>query len=136
MRGADEVFKLKKGIVWGRGLLFKDVQGRPGHLARDHGLVEVVLLDDTSPGTVDEKDPVLHLGKLLFVNEAPGLLGKWHVHRYYVRLGEEFIKTHDFDSHFGSLFRVDVRVVGNDAHLEPLGPVRHHGTDAPKPDDA
>uniref|UniRef100_A0A6G5AGU3 Uncharacterized protein n=1 Tax=Rhipicephalus microplus TaxID=6941 RepID=A0A6G5AGU3_RHIMP len=57
------------------------------------GVVEVILVDDTTPAGVDEDGSFLHLGKEALVEHAPSLVGQVGQGDEEVRLGCDFVNA-------------------------------------------
>ncbi len=132
MGRADDVVERDQRRVLCR-LLLEDVQGGAGHLAGDEGVVEVLLADDPAPGAVDDVDALFHLGEGGRIDQSPGLLRHGGVDRDDIGLREDFVEADQGDPHLLRRLRGDERVVGDDLHLQSLGPV---GDDAADPADA
>jgi len=133
--GHHDLIEGEKGIVRGR-FLGEDIQGRSRNDSRPNGLIEGLFVHHSSPGAIEDEDPLLHLLEGFFVEDASGLGGHGSVNGDIIGAGEEFIQADPLDAHLVDHLGADVRIVGNDLHLESQGTIGHNPTDASDPDDA
>ena len=113
------------------------VQSRACELAGLERLRERLLVDERTPGGVDESGAVLHLRDRLAVDHPARLVGQRGMQREEVRHGEhrgDVVRVLDADS-LEPLVG-DERVVGDDLHPEPYGATGYLLADPAETEDA
>ena len=133
VRRADQAIQSdQRRILGGFGL--ENIQRGAGDLPRRHGLVQVVLLDDAAAGTVDQHDPVFHLGKGRAIDQTDGILQLGHMNRNEIRPPVKGFQIHTFEAGAGDVRRIDMGVVNHDIQAQTTGTVRHDRTDLAEAD--
>jgi hypothetical protein len=94
------------------------------------------LIDSARAGDVDDPQARLGLEQQVPPDQTGGLRGLGQVDREEVRLGDDLVQRHQLDATLTGLVGRHERVVGDEAHPEPAGPVGDELADAPKADDA
>jgi len=94
------------------------------------------LVDDPTPGGVDQASSGLQEGQPIGVDQVPGALDERNVDGDEVGAAEEVVESDQLDVELLSALLGNDRVEGDHLHLQSLGSLGHLGADVAEPDDA
>ena len=76
---ADNIVERNKIPVPG-GFFFKNIECSAGDFPGDEGIMKILLIYNSSPGTIDNENAVFHPGKSSVIDHSPCFLGNWSVY--------------------------------------------------------
>ena len=135
MRRAHHVVEAEVRALLG-GLLREHVEGGAGDLARLEGGHHVGLDHQLAAGAVDDAHAVLHLLEGVGVDDVAGRIGERRMQRNEVGAGEQVVQLHLLDAEVLGPLRGEIRIEGDDLHLEAERPVGDDRADVAATDDA
>ena len=116
--------------------LLEDIQRGAGKLPCLDGFAERLLVDDAAARDVDDARGGLHARQPLAADEMARLRRERHVQREKIRPLDQRVEIDQFDVAVAGILGRDVRVVGDNAHAQPLRPAHDLLRHAAQPDGA
>ena len=136
MRSDKDILYAQKWVICRNWFTGKNIHCCSGHLSVKNGIPEVFLNNDTTTGTVDKANPLLHLIHYLFVNHSTGGIGERHVYSNKIRLGNNILKGTNLNPHILGTFFIDIRIVADNLHFKGQCALGHTTADTAHTDDA
>ena len=134
--GVEDLGVADQGVAGGRGLDVEHVDGRFGQPALVEGGGDGGGVDEAAPGCVDQDRSGLDDGESGGVDQVAGLVGEGRVEGDVVGGGEQLVEIDELDAGLPADPLADEGVVGQNRHLEGLGPGRDGPADPAEADDA
>ena len=135
MRRGDEIVAAEQRVL-PRRLLDEHIDRGAGDLAAVERGGEVLLDDEPAARAVDDAHAALHLRDRRGVDDVAGRVGQRRVQRDEIGAAQQLVERDALDAEFDGAFRRQERVVGDDAHLQPLRAVGDDRADIAAADDA
>ena len=133
MGGQIQIFQSTKFMIFRKWLLFVNIQTGSGNLSTFQCINQSTFLDDSSTGTVENSNSILHFGECIFINHILCLFGQWHMYRQVISLPESLFQFNLHQVQFCCPVFSEIRVVGNNFHFESKCPLGNLHTDSAKP---
>ena len=111
------------------------VEGRPGNPAERDGFGQGRLVDDPTPGGVDEPQAGFGVDQKFLPDQAGRLCRLGDMDGQEIGLADQVLEGDQLSAHSPGPIGRQIRVVGHEAHPERQRPLRHQGADPAQTDD-
>ncbi len=128
MRGNIKARYPQERMVSRDWLAGKYIHSSSCNLTGENSLPEILLIDDTATGTVNEANALLHLCHDIFIYHVAGGVSKRHMDGDEVGLFYNLIKGAYGYAHILAAFLVDIRIIANDLHVKGQGTLGYAAT--------
>jgi hypothetical protein len=135
VRRGHHLRQLLEPVVFGRFVL-EHVERRAPEVPGLDRVGQRPFVNQIAPGRVDDSHPLLAGGQAGGVEDVAGFRRRGHVQREKVGALAQLVERDEFDAEISGDVGIDVRVVGEDVHLERPGAPCHFLTDAAEPGQA